>query len=209
MITIIDYGLGNIRAFVNVYKRLKIETHIANSVSDLENSTHIILPGVGSFDHAIKMLNSSGMRDKLDLLVLEKKIPVIGICLGMQIMGESSKEGKSPGLGWIDGKVELFNDKSIPYKTQYPHMGWNSIQPTKKSDIFSGLENEPRFYFLHSYYFVCHNHSDTIATTQYGIEYTSVFNHENIYGIQCHPEKSHFNGVQLLKNFSQLSNDKT
>jgi imidazole glycerol-phosphate synthase subunit HisH len=205
MITIVDYGLGNIRAFENVYKRLNIETNLAKSVSDLTNSTNIILPGVGSFDHAMKLLNGSGMRDALDRLVLDRKVPVIGICLGMQIMGTYSEEGKLPGLGWIDGNAKLFNADTMTSTTQYPHMGWNSIKANREDKIFTDLDTEPRFYFLHSYYFECQNRYDSIAKTTYGIEYTSVFNHENVYGIQCHPEKSHSNGVQLLKNFSQLN----
>ena len=204
MITIVDYGLGNIRAFVNVYKRLNIETKLAKTAFDLADSTKIILPGVGSFDHAINSLNASGMRDELDHLVLDANVPVIGICLGMQIMGKYSEEGNLAGLGWIDGNVKLFKPGTTTSTTQYPHMGWNTIKPIRNTKIFDGLETEPRFYFLHSYYFDCKNDSDRLATTIYGNEFTSVFNHQNIYGIQCHPEKSHFNGVQLLKNFSQI-----
>ncbi|NQU32403.1 MAG: imidazole glycerol phosphate synthase subunit HisH [Bacteroidetes bacterium] len=204
MITIIDYGLGNIRAFANVYERLNIQTKIAHSATDLCDATKIILPGVGSFDHAMTLLNNSGMRDELDRQVLVNKVPVIGICLGMQIMGKSSEEGKSPGLGWINGQVKLFDPETIPFVTRTPHMGWNLINPLKDSKILAGLPVHSRFYFLHSYYFACENDDTILTTTEYGITFASSINRENIYGIQCHPEKSHSNGVQLLENFANL-----
>ena len=204
MITIIDYGLGNIRAFVNVYKRLNIKTKIAQNANDLNDAIKIILPGVGSFDHAITLLNKSGMRSELERQVLENGIPVVGICLGMQIMANVSEEGKLPGLGWVDGEVKIFNSKSIPYKTRYPHMGWNSIHPVKKSKILSGLGDESRFYFLHSYYFVCEDQANVLTSTNYGITYTSAINRDNVFGVQFHPEKSHYNGIQLLKNFASM-----
>ena len=204
MITIIDYGLGNIRAFANVYERLNIKTKLAHTAYDLNDAEKIILPGVGSFDNAMNLLNDSGMRDELDKQVLDKKVPVIGICLGMQIMAKTSDEGKLPGLGWIDGVVKVFDPYSIPYVTRLPHMGWNSIIPKKESKILEGLSENSRFYFLHSYYFVCNNKEDELSTTQYGITYASAVNNGNIYGIQYHPEKSHSNGVQLLKNFANL-----
>jgi len=204
MITIVDYGLGNTRAFTNVYERLNIKTKLAQSADDLKGATKIILPGVGSFDYAITLLNNSGMRDELDKHVMEKKTPVIGICVGMQIMAKSSEEGKLNGLGWIDGEVKLFDAKKIKSKTHYPHMGWNTINPIKNNKILIGLTNESRFYFLHSYYFACETKENILTTTNYGITYTSMLNSGNIYGIQCHPEKSHSNGVQLLKNFSLI-----
>jgi glutamine amidotransferase len=205
MITIINYGLGNIRAFANVYERLKIKTKIVSDANGLSDAERIILPGVGSFDHAMNLLNNSGMRDLLDRKVLLEKVPVVGICLGMQIMAKRSDEGKNPGLGWIEGEVKLFDKESIPYATRYPHMGWNSITPVKQHKILEGINEGSRFYFLHSYYFSCFDENDILTHTKYGITYVSAVNHENVYGIQYHPEKSHSNGVQLLKNFSQLS----
>ncbi len=204
MIAIIDYGLGNIRAFKNVYERLNIKINIVKSAFDLKEASKIILPGVGSFDYAMNLLNKSGLREELDIQVIENKIPVIGICLGMQIMAKHSDEGNSKGLGWIDGEVKLFDPNTIKYKTNYPHMGWNQIRPVKNNKIFKGLNNDSRFYFLHSYYFICHNEVDILSTTNYGIKYTSSLNSNNIYGIQFHPEKSHSNGIQILKNFALL-----
>ena len=200
MIGIIDYGVGNIKAFSNIYKNLNIPFKIVKDISEFENITKLILPGVGSFDHAMTSLENSGMREKLDELVLEKKIPVIGICVGMQMLAKSSEEGTLNGLGWIDGIVKKF-DKSKIKNAPLPHMGWNNLKIEKKNKIFDNLEENPRYYFLHSYYFECENKEDVIATATYGEKFDCMINHKNIYGIQCHPEKSHHNGMQLLKNF--------
>ena len=204
MIVIIDYGLGNIRAFVNVYDRLNIMTKIARSAEDIKGATKIILPGVGAFDYAMSQLNASGMREELEKQVINNKIPVIGICVGMQMLAKSSDEGVLPGLGWIDGNVKLFDVSAIPFKTQLPHMGWNTIEPKIDSPLLKGFNSQSRFYFLHSYYFVCNKSDDVISETQYGIKYASAVNNNNVYGIQFHPEKSHSNGVQLLHNFAKL-----
>jgi glutamine amidotransferase len=204
MITIIDYGLGNIRAFVNVYERLNIKTKVAHTAADIRDAEKIILPGVGAFDYAMSQLNASGMRDELEKQVLVNKVPVVGICVGMQMLAKSSDEGKLPGLGWIDGEVKLFDESLITYKTRLPHMGWNTMTPVKPNALLETFNGESRFYFLHSYYFSCNNPEDSIATTEYGIRYTSAVNKDKIYGIQFHPEKSHANGIQLLKNFATL-----
>lgn len=202
MITIINYGLGNIRAFLNVYERLKIPAKIASSPKELQEVKKLILPGVGSFDHAMNLLNNYGWREILDDLVLVQKVPVMGICLGMQIMAKSSDEGQLLGLGWIDAEVKLFKSDNIIFKTSYPHMGWNSIEIKKDSPVLKGLSSGAFFYFLHSYYMDCNQSFDVLTTTNYGIDYASAVNRDNIYGIQFHPEKSHSNGVQLLKNFA-------
>jgi imidazole glycerol-phosphate synthase subunit HisH len=204
MITIIDYGLGNIRAFVNLYERLNIKIKIAHLPDDLKEASKIILPGVGAFDHAMMQLNHSGMRDELEKQVLLNKIPVVGICVGMQMLAKSSEEGKLQGLGWIEGNVKIFDASQIPYKTRLPHMGWNTINPINESPLLYGFNKESRFYFLHSYYFVCDNAENVIATTEYGIVYASAVKKDNIFGIQFHPEKSHFNGIQLLHNFAKF-----
>jgi glutamine amidotransferase len=204
MITIVDYGLGNIKAFVNVYERLNIKTKIAHHADDLITATKIILPGVGAFDYAMSQLNASGMRDELENQVLNNNVPIVGICVGMQMLAKSSDEGKLPGLGWIDGEVKLFDESLIPYKTRLPHMGWNTINLKGANKLLDLLNDNSRFYFLHSYYFNCNSETDIIATTEYGITYSSAINKGNIYGIQFHPEKSHQNGIQLLHNFARL-----
>jgi len=202
MITIIDYGVGNIFAFQNVYKRLNIPTKIAKNISDLASAKKIILPGVGAFDYAMHSLNDSGMREKLDELVLDKKVPVLGICVGMQMMGNKSDEGVMEGLKWIDADILKFDETLIKQRTKLPHMGWNDVVMTKNNILFNELDENAIFYFLHSYYFKCHQQNDVIATTEYGIPFTSAVNVNNIFGIQFHPEKSHKYGEQLLNNFA-------
>lgn len=204
MITIIDYGVGNINAFVNVYKRIDVPVKIAKTAADLEGAEKLILPGVGHFDYAMTKLNNSGMREKLDHLVIDKKIPVIGICVGMQMMANYSDEGEMEGLKWIDASVKKFDETKIYQVTRLPHMGWNDVKPMKEFPLFKGLENDAIFYFLHSYYFECNNPNDIMAVSDYGIEFASAAHHENKYGIQFHPEKSHHYGEILLHNFAKL-----
>ena len=204
MITIIDYGVGNINAFVNVYKRLNIPTRIAKEAGDLIDIEKLILPGVGHFDHAMSELTNSGMLVKLNELVLEKKVPVIGICVGMQMMAKSSDEGTFEGLKWIDASVKKFDETKIKQVTRLPHMGWNDVTPVIKSPLFEGLEKDALFYFLHCYYFECKNSEDVLAVSEYGDKFTCAACYENIYGIQFHPEKSHKHGETLLANFAKL-----
>lgn len=203
MITIVNYGLGNIQAFVNIYKRLNIPVRVALTAEDLTGTERIILPGVGSFDWAMECLNRSGMRELLNDLVLKQKCPVLGICVGMQMMAQRSEEGELPGLGWIDAEVNRFDESSFHQQTHLPHMGWNDVSPVIGNSLFSGLE-DPRFYFLHSYYFLPTHPSNTLATTNYNGSFVSAAKADNIYGVQFHPEKSHQWGVQLLKNFAEL-----
>ena len=204
MITIIDYGVGNINAFVNVYKRVDVPVKIAKTAADLEGAEKLILPGVGHFDHAMNQLNNSGMREKLDDLVLNQKIPVIGICVGMQMMANNSDEGEVEGLKWIDATVKKFDETKIHQVTRLPHMGWNDVKPVKDISLFQGLEKEAIFYFLHTYYFHCNQAQDILAVSEYGGEFASAAHHDNIFGIQCHPEKSHHYGEILLHNFAKL-----
>jgi len=204
MITIIDYGVGNINAFVNVYKRLNVEVKIAKAVNDLQDAQKLILPGVGHFDYAISELIKSGMREKLDELVMIKKVPIIGICVGMQMMGNSSDEGNLDGLKWIDANVKKFDETKIQQVTKLPHMGWNDVQPINSNSLFKGLEKEALFYFLHSYFFECNDKADILATSEYGEQFTCAAHHENVYGIQFHPEKSHHYGETLLHNFAKM-----
>ncbi|MEW5715681.1 imidazole glycerol phosphate synthase subunit HisH [Pseudomonas sp. SB113] len=204
MITIIDYGLGNIQAFVNVYKRLHIPVTVARSALELQGASKLILPGVGAFDHAMERLNASGMREALDELVLVKKVPVIGICVGMQILADGSDEGTLPGLGWVSGRVRHF--RSVPglERLALPHMGWNDVEPAYLNPLFKGFEQESRFYFLHSFYFECAQPSHAAARASYGLDFSCAVAVDNVYGVQFHPEKSHHFGVGLLKNFAEL-----
>lgn len=204
MITIIDYGVGNINAFVNVYKRVDVSVKVAKTATDLIGAEKLILPGVGHFDYAMEKLNASGMREDLDNLVLNEKIPVIGICVGMQMMANYSDEGDMEGLKWIDASVKKFDETKIHYVTRLPHMGWNDVKSIGNNKLFDGLEKDAIFYFLHSYYFECNQSADVMAVSDYGIEFASAAHHENKYGIQFHPEKSHHYGEILLHNFAKL-----
>ncbi|MDC0990276.1 imidazole glycerol phosphate synthase subunit HisH [Gammaproteobacteria bacterium] len=204
MIAVVDYGLGNVQAFLNMFKLLGVEATRAKIPSDLTGASKIILPGVGAFDHAINLLNSSGMRDTLDSLILKEKIPVLGICVGMQILASTSDEGKLPGLGWVPGKVCAFLSNEKSANLSVPHMGWNDIQPIKNHPLFVGLEVDARFYFLHSYYFECQDFQHEAATSLYGSNFSCAISADNVYGVQFHPEKSHHFGIRLLKNFVEL-----
>lgn len=204
MIRIVDYGLGNIHAFLTLYKRLGIEAASAKSASDLDDATHLILPGVGAFDYAMELLGQSGMRPKLEIMVHERKLPILGVCVGMQILASSSEEGRLPGLNWVPGRVRSFRDTPASQALPMPHMGWNTVKPKSGSPLFAGFEPDPRFYFLHSYYFECADASHATATADYGLQFSCVVSNGNVHGIQCHPEKSHHFGLALLKNFSEI-----
>lgn len=204
MITIVNYGLGNIQAFVNVYKRLHIPVTAATTPEEIASATKIILPGVGAFDHAMQRLNNSGMLESITDAVLQKKVPLLGICVGMQMLANSSEEGDLPGLGWIPGQVRSF--KSFPSSAglPLPHMGWNDVSPAPGHPLFTGIDENPRFYFLHSYLFECIDEKNSAAKSNYGLDFSCAVSLNNIYGVQFHPEKSHHFGVTLLKNFAEL-----
>jgi len=204
MITIIDYGLGNILAFVNIYKRLNIPVQVARTVEEVKGSDRLILPGVGSFDYAMTLLDGSGMRAALDEMVLAKRVPVLGIFVGMQILAGSSEEGKLPGLGWISGKVRGFRSIAGFNGLPLPHMGWNDVTPIVGNGLFSGLEEAARFYFLHSYFLECSGKEKPLAFAHYSMDFCCAVQSGNVYGVQFHPEKSHGWGIQLLKNFAEL-----
>ncbi len=204
MITIIDYGVGNVLAFVNVYNRLNIPVTVAKSADNLRNASRLILPGVGSFDHAMQQFDQSGMRQLVEQLVMRDKLPIIGICVGMQMLAKSSDEGNLPGLGWIDGTVKKFDLSAMPPDTNLPHMGWNDVAPVAEGGLFKGMEKDSRFYFLHSFYFECHQQSNVLAVSDYGGNFSCAVQRDNVFGVQFHPEKSHHFGSQLLKNFSEV-----
>lgn len=204
MIAIINYGSGNVRAIGNIYDILRIEYKIIDNPNELENVSKIILPGVGAFDETMSMLNKSGFREILDQKILIDKLPILGICVGMQILSNGSEEGKLQGLGWIDGFVKKIDATLLEHKPKLPHLGWNSIEIKKQTKLTENINEEIGFYFIHSYYFECKNDNDILTTSNYGKEFTSAVNKENIFGTQFHPEKSHSNGITLLKNFAQL-----
>lgn len=203
MITIVDYGLGNVLAIASIYRRLELPIQLARSAAELAGATHVILPGVGAFDWAMVRLEQSGMRGTLDELVLTSGRPALGICVGMQMMARGSDEGHTPGLGWLDAQVRLFDGSKFDGRTHLPHMGWNDVEPVRTEGLFRDLP-DARFYFLHSYYFAPNDPHDVLATTVYGERFACAVQRDNVYGVQFHPEKSHGWGIQLLKNFAAL-----
>jgi glutamine amidotransferase len=205
MIRIVDYGVGNIQAFMTMFKRLGIPAERAKKAEDLQGSTRLILPGVGAFDHAMQLLNGSGLRPTLERLVLEQRVPVIGVCVGMQMLAAGSDEGVLPGLNWVPGWVRAFATTAQSSHLPMPHMGWNQLQVRRQTGLFrQGFEDAPQLYFLHSYYFDAEDKAHAVATAHYGFDFDAVVSRGHINGIQCHPEKSHHWGAQLLKNFSEV-----
>lgn len=205
MIAIVDYGSGNIQAIRNIFTKLKVDSFFAHSAADLSRASRIILPGVGAFDEAISQLNQSGMREALDIAVLQQGKPVLGVCVGMQIMASRSDEGALEGLGWFDAEVRRFDESTILLKPKLPHMGWNEIEPIRSHPILQNIDNEKGFYFLHSYYFHCHDEQNILLRAQYGHKFACAVSKNNIFGFQFHPEKSHSNGINLFKNFAEFA----
>ena len=206
MIYIINYGLGNIGSIANMLKKNHVNFLVAENPQDLKcGVTKLILPGVGSFDDGMTLLRTNLWVDLLSELVLEKKVPILGICLGMQLMTMKSEEGHEKGLGWINARVKKFkfDDPTI----KIPHMGWNNVSPVNdNSGLFNGLgDDDTRFYHIHSYFVSLEDQCEELAKTNYSGNFTSAFQKENIIGVQFHPEKSHKYGMTLLNNFVKLS----
>ena len=201
MITVVDYGMGNLGSIENMLNKIKVPVNVTSDLNEITNSSKLLLPGVGKFDAAMNRINNSGLREVLDEKVLNQKIPVLGICLGMQLLTCSSEEGVIPGLGWIKAstkKFPTFNDLKVP------HMGWNIVDVSNESLLTQSLPKESRFYFVHSYCVHVHNPNNSILKTNYGIEFDSAISHGNVFGTEFHPEKSHKFGMQLLKNFASI-----
>jgi glutamine amidotransferase len=204
MMSIIDYGLGNIKAIQNVYTALGIKSQLVKKSSDLKKASKLILPGVGSFDYALMSLSKQKYFDDLKEMVTINKIPILGICVGMQIMCNDSEEGNLEGLGWFDGSFKSFLNIDQKNKIITPHMGWNSVNFKKNSRLFNGIQQNSFFYFLHSFYLESQI-DGVISQTNYKKTFVSSFEFENIFGVQFHPEKSHEVGSKLLYNFASLS----
>jgi glutamine amidotransferase len=203
VICIVDYGLGNLNAFTNVYRRLGIEVQRARTAAELEPATRLILPGVGAFDHAMGLLQASGMREALDELVTVRGVPVLGVCVGMQILGSRSDEGRLPGLDWVRGQVRALDVRADAPSLPLPHMGWNDVRPAPGARLFPDPQEQSRFYFLHSYYFECERAQDVAAVVDYGGEFCCAVQAGNVYGVQFHPEKSHHYGAGVLRAFAE------
>ncbi|MBD3318139.1 MAG: imidazole glycerol phosphate synthase subunit HisH [Chitinivibrionales bacterium] len=204
MIVIIDAGMGNLGSIFNMLRKVGANSRVSDKVEDILTADKLILPGVGHFDYGMNSLEERGHIQVLNQKVLEEKCPVLGICLGMQLMTRRSEEGKRQGLGWIQADTKRFSFTATDSKLKIPHMGWNSIDTVKGASLFEPLRGNPRFYFVHSYYVVPDNDNDIAARTSYGGEFCSAIQHDNMYGTQFHPEKSHKFGIAVMDAFSKL-----
>ncbi len=203
MIVIVDYGMGNLNSIKNMLRKIGVFAQISSSPSLIKSADKLILPGVGAFDNGMNNLKYLGLVEALNEAILVNKIPILGICLGMQLMTKSSEEGIMQGLGWIDGQTLRFSLSSLP-NLRVPNIGWNNLNVIRHHPLFNRVDKDDRFYFVHSYYVCCNDPNDVLTTTHYGIEFTSAFARENIMGVQFHPEKSLKFGFKVFENFANL-----
>lgn len=202
MITIIDYGMGNLGSMLNMFRRIGVNACIESNTDAIAKAEKLVLPGVGAFDAAMQRINETdGLRDVLDYKALKQSVPVLGVCLGMQLLTCSSEEGQLSGLSWIPSTTKRFPRTK---ELKVPHMGWNIAKPNALNPITSDVGEEPRYYFVHSYYVQVDDYRHSLMRTSYGIEFDAAIGRDNIFGVQFHPEKSHRYGMQLLKNFAEL-----
>lgn len=201
MLSIIDYGMGNLHSVQKAVSRIGVDSNIAVSPNDITNATKLILPGVGHFKNGMVRLKQLGFIDILYKKVIEDRIPILGICLGMQLFTKYSEEGDVEGLGWVDAQTINFKKATESSKLKIPHMGWNNLNLKKQSNVLSGITDNDSFYFVHSYFVSCKNEADILTTTVYGNEFVSSFQKKNITGVQFHPEKSHSAGLKIISNF--------
>jgi imidazole glycerol-phosphate synthase subunit HisH len=204
MITIVDYRMGNLGSISNMLKKIGQEAQITADPALIAKADKLVLPGVGAFDAGMDNLERSGLIPLLNRRVLEDRVPTLGICLGMQLMTRRSEEGAHAGLGWIDAEALCFRPANAALKV--PHMGWNRVMPARPSALTDELPEEPRFYFVHSFYVRCYDSADVLLTTPFGEPFASAFQHGNVWGVQFHPEKSHKFGMALLRNFAERVN---
>ena len=204
MIAIVDYGSGNVEAIADIFKRLKLPHAITRDHHELKAACRYVLPGVGAFDTTMRTLKDAGLISRLKDEVLGHGKKIMGVCVGMQILGDSSDEGVLSGLGWIPGQIRRINPSTINGLPKLPHMGWNSVNFKSDSPLFNGVDPKRGFYFLHSYYFDANDSGNVLATVDYGSKLPCVVASGNVFGFQFHPEKSHSNGVSIFRNFSQI-----
>ncbi|PUA27590.1 MAG: imidazole glycerol phosphate synthase subunit HisH [Cellvibrio sp. 79] len=204
MISILDYGAGNTNSVVRMIEKVGGKSQRVSTPGEILNAEKLIIPGVGAYDHGMGQLHENGLIDALNIVALEKKIPILGICLGMQLMCNRSDEGSLPGLGWIDADVLRFSPDHLA-NLRVPHMGWNTLNISKENALLPLSETERRFYFVHSYRVTCNDASDVVASTHYGEDFVSAFQRNNLVGVQFHPEKSHRFGMSLFRNFLEAN----
>ena len=203
MIMIIDYGVGNLASVKNMLKKAGFESVLASDKTAVENASKIILPGIVSFDHCMQRFNASGLRALVTKKVMEEKIPLLGICVGLQMLMGTSEEGTEQGLGWISGRTVKFKKEELG-DLKIPHMGWTDVTLSKPSPLTEHLDDQPRFYFVHSFYVQTESEEDELLKANYGFDFTAAVSRDNIFGVQFHPEKSHKYGMKILENFSRL-----
>ena len=203
MISVVDYGAVNLGSIRNMLHKLGFEVELISTPADVDQATKILLPGVGAFDQGISALAELGLVEPLRNRALEKKVPILGICLGMQLLGQGSEEGSLAGLGIIHGRCARFR---LPAGStlKVPHMGWNVPLIRRDSPLVHGIDPNARFYFTHSYHLVCDDPQDVLATVNHGIEFTAMIQRDNVMGTQFHPEKSHRFGMAILRNFGAI-----
>jgi glutamine amidotransferase len=204
VIVIVDCGIGNTGSIVNMLRRCGNQTCVASSPEIVESASKLILPGVGSFDYGMRRLGALDLVSVLEKKVIHQRTPILGICLGLELFTRCSEEGEERGLGWLDAETVKFRSASKGCEIKVPHMGWNTISRERAADGLPALNGEGRFYFAHSYHVVCDREDDVFATTGYGYTFPSVVRHENILGVQFHPEKSHRFGLAFLRDFAAL-----
>jgi glutamine amidotransferase len=203
MIAIIDYGIGNLASLHNIIAHVGGTAAITRDLAVIQAARGLIMPGVGSFDACMAALRGSGLLPTIEARVLQDKTPLLGVCVGMQMLGRGSAEGSAAGLGWIAATAQKFSPAA---GVRVPHMGWNYVQAQQPHPLFAGM-TAPRFYFAHSYHVVCDDPTTVLATGNYGGVFTAAVVRENITGVQFHPEKSHVFGMQLFENFLRISGD--
>ncbi len=202
MITIVDYGMGNVGSIKNMLKYIGKDSTITRDPDKIYKSSKLILPGVGSFDIAMRNIEKHNLLEVLNLKALKDKVPILGICLGMQILTNDSEEGTLKGLGWINASTIKFKLDETKFKI--PHMGWNTVKLANENSLSNKFNPDTRFYFVHSYFVKVNDEKNSILKTHYHINFDSAINNDNIYGVQFHPEKSHKNGMQLFNNFIKI-----
>lgn len=203
MIVIVDYGMGNLGSIHNMFHRLGLDSTVTGDPAGIARADKLILPGVGAFDVGMRNLRERGLIPLLETKVRRDRTPVLGICLGMQLLSLRSEEGQLPGLGWIEAETVRFRFENQVAPLKVPHMGWNHVRPRKDLPLFDRMYEQPRFYFVHSYHVHCRNPEDVWLSSQYGFEFTAAVQRDNVVGVQFHPEKSHKFGMRLLENFAR------
>jgi glutamine amidotransferase len=199
-VVVVDYGMGNLASIVNMLRKIGTQATISGDPDVIEKASRLILPGVGAFDSAMRRIQTGGLREVLDHKALREKTPIIGLCLGMQLLTNGSEEGSEAGLGWVPGHATKFSNKDYP-EIRIPHMGWNTAHRVREDELTAGFDADPRFYFVHSYYVTCDEPADVVLTARHGVEFHAALHRDNIFGVQFHPEKSHHFGMTLLSGF--------